>query len=327
MTSIGYEAIFAAYESQYPAYRSLAERMVELLGTHLGLSGIGYADVTGRAKDPDSFVKKAIRKGYSDPMATIRDKAGVRIVTPFARDRQVIEDAAGEVLELSGRDDKRHDLGANKLGYLGVHFQAVIRPEHLKLSHAHLAGLEAELQIHTKAENAWAVAGHDSMYKAVIPPEPTIARRMMRLIGLAEIFDDEIELFQKQLESQPGYAALQALVPPLEKELFRFSARSSDLGLSGLIVPAVASLYGDNPAAVFSSVLSPYIDEHRQEFMDMYARYESDTRVTPLLFQPEAFMLFERLEKDRFRLKEAWPERLPLELLDKLGSIRGTSLS
>jgi len=299
--------------------------MEELVRSHLRQSGHGLAEVSGRAKDPDSFLKKAIRKGYADPMAQIGDKAGVRITIPFGRDRDAIERLVAEVLELSDRDDKRHDLGENKLGYLGIHFQAKLRTEFLT-GDLELEGLEAELQIQTKAENAWAVAGHDSLYKAVVPPDPPTARRMMRLIGLAEIFDDEIQLFQEELESQYGFHLLQAIVPPLDRELMRLSQRKPDSGLSGLVVPPVANLYKRKPEEIYPHVLAPYIDKRRPEFEALYARYEGDARANPLMFQPEAFMLFERIEKDRFRLAECWPAELPLDLLDNLGSIRGTPL-
>ncbi len=327
MIDFDYGSLVQEYEAVQPVYERLAGRTTDLLRRELRAAGFGSAEVSGRAKEIDSFAKKAIRKGYSDPMKQIGDKAGVRIVIPFSRDRKGVEECAEKVLVLRDRDDKRNDLGANKLGYLGVHFQALIRSDGLRDQDADLTGAEVELQIQTRAESAWAVAGHDSLYKAVVSPSDQVARIMMRLIGHAEIFDDEAELFLKALQSQVGFDVLQALVPPLDRELLKMTTRDYDSGITGMIVPPVAALYGLEPGAIYPDVLSVFIEDNRDELARLYRDYAQDARASPLLFQPEAFMLFERLEQDRFRLREVWPPSLPLQLLDEFGAIRGTPLS
>lgn len=326
MSNWGSEDLVEAYKTVVGDYERLATTMETVLRDRLDSEGHRVAEVSGRAKEVDSFIKKAIRKGYSDPIAQTADKAGLRISIPFARDRESIVEVAEQVLELSQRDDKREDLGQTKLGYLGIHFQAVLRPDVVEDDAKDLLGLEAELQIHTKAESAWAVAGHDSLYKAVVPPDPPVARRMMRLAALVEIFDDEITLFQRELEKQPGYQVLQSLTPPLEKELWRLSTRNPDPGLSGLIIPPVAALYDLPPDEIYDSILAPYIADSQPWLNELYKNYADDSRANPLLFQPEAFILFERLENDRFRLREAWPERLPVKLLENLGAVSGKPL-
>ena len=77
-----YEKLQEEYAAVYPAYERLAEFLQRLLRKHLDEGGHRLAEVSSRAKDPASFVKKAMRKGYQDPMASIGDKAGGRIVTP-----------------------------------------------------------------------------------------------------------------------------------------------------------------------------------------------------------------------------------------------------
>jgi DNA-directed RNA polymerase specialized sigma24 family protein len=49
--------------------------------------------------------------------------------------------------------------------------------------------------------------------------------------------------------------------------------------------------------------------------------------VNPLLTQPEALLIFERLDSDRARLREGWPvDNLSFELLENMALISGVEL-
>jgi ppGpp synthetase/RelA/SpoT-type nucleotidyltranferase len=321
-----YEKLQEEYAAVYPAYERLAEFLQRLLRKRLDEGGHRLTEVFSRAKDPASFVKKAMRKGYLDPMASIGDKAGARIVIPFSRDRASIQTICGEVLELSAPDDKREELGLKELGYLGLHFKATIKPDVLGSAEADLAGLEAELQIHTKVESAWATASHDSLYKAAVPVPDAVGRRIMRLAALAEIFDDEVERFLVELAEQPNFAELQLLLPVLDGLLLRYTPRAGDQGTSALLIPVLSSLYGCETAEIISGHVRPYLAKHDAELRALYDRHDGDTRANPLLYQPEVFMLLERLANDPYRLQETWPAEIDVSLLTRLAALRGTRL-
>jgi ppGpp synthetase/RelA/SpoT-type nucleotidyltranferase len=324
VTEWGYEDIVARYREEfYPVYQRLAEAMAVLLRRRLDEHGHYLVEVSHRAKDFDSFGKKAIRKGYPDPLAEIGDKAGVRVVLPFARDKPEIERLLDETLILAGRDDKRMALGADRVGYLGLHFQAQIPTGEIADGEQHLSGLQAELQMHTKAENAWSTVTHDTLYKAPLPVPDQVARRINRLAVLAEVFDSEVGIFQDELLALPDFALLETLVPPLERELLRFTGRKPDLGLSRMILPAVADLTGLPADRIHSELVAPYIAEHEPELKALYEDYENDNRANPMLFQPEALLIFERLANDRFRLRQAWPPSVPESVLFALARTRG----
>jgi ppGpp synthetase/RelA/SpoT-type nucleotidyltranferase len=318
-----HDELVEAYEDARPRYERLAELMADALRESLKREGRTLVEVSGRAKTLDSFVKKAVRKGYADPFDEIGDKAGVRLVIPFASERGAIEPIAAATLDLSDRDDKRDGLDPSTLDYLGIHYQARLPADRLDEQDKGLAELEAELQIQTKAENAWAVAGHDLLYKAVLAVPAPIARRMMRLAALVEIFDDEVERFQGELGELPGYHELQALLPALERELVRFTARLPDPGISALIVPELVKLYDAPLERIHRDVVSPWLDAHRDELVELYRRYEDDPRANPLLSQPEAMMIFERLDADRFALAKAWPATVSTHWLESLALLRG----
>jgi ppGpp synthetase/RelA/SpoT-type nucleotidyltranferase len=320
----GYEDVVARYsEELYPAYRRLAQDMAALVRRRLDEHGHHLVEVSHRAKDVDSFGKKAIRKGYVDPLTEIGDKAGVRVVLPFVRDKPEIERILAKTLILSGRDDKRLALGADRVGYLGLHFQAEIPAGELANDEQDLVGLQAELQLHTKAENAWSTATHDTLYKAPLPVPNQIARRINRLAVLAEVFDSEVRIFQDELLALPDFALLETLVPPLERELLRFTGRKPDLGLSRMILPAVAELTGLPADRIHPELVAPYLAQHESELKALYDDYESDDRANPLLFQPEALLIFERLASDRYRLRQAWPPSVPESVLFALARTRG----
>jgi len=320
----GYEDVVARYrEELYPVYCRLAHAIAALVRRRLDGHGYHLVEVSHRAKDFDSFGKKAIRKAYADPLTEIGDKAGVRVVLPFARDKPEIERILGETLILGGRDDKRLALGADRVGYLGLHFQAEIPGGELADDEQDLVGLQAELQLHTKAENAWSTVTHDTLYKAPLPVPDQIARRVNRLAVLAEVFDSEVGIFQDELLALPDFALLDTLVPPLEKALLRFTGRRPDLGLSRMILPAVAELTGLPADRIHPELVAPYLAEHESELMALYQDYESDDRANPLLFQPEALLIFERLASDRYRLRQAWPPSVPESVLFALARTRG----
>jgi ppGpp synthetase/RelA/SpoT-type nucleotidyltranferase len=321
-----YEEIQSSYLKVYPAYHRLAACLHRLLRERLDAKGLRLAEASARAKDPDSFVKKALRKGYPDPLSEIGDKAGARIVVPFARERERVVEICEEILTLSDLEDKRDVLGSEKIGYLGIHYTVALRPEALEAHEQDLLGLSAELQIHTKAESAWATVTHDSLYKSVIPVPDELARRVNRLSVLAEIFDDEVERFLLELASLPGFAELDAILPALDTMLLSYTPRAGDTGLSARLIPAIRGLYEIDAAAIVPDVIEPYVQSNREVLQDLYDRYKDDERANPLLYQPEALMLFERLDNDPYRLRSVWPTDIEIILLERLATLYGKRL-
>lgn len=322
-----YERLQEEYSAVVSSYERLADRLRGLLRTRLDGAGLRLVEVSARAKEPDSFVKKALRKGYADPMKQIGDKAGVRLVLPFARDRLRAVAICEEVLTLTQPENKAERLGSERIGYLGLHYTAQIRPEALEPADSELADLRAELQLHTKAENAWAIAAHDSLYKSVVDVPDPVARRLMRLAALAEIFDDQVELFLLELHELPGFALLDAILPALDSLLLRYTPGAWDQGLSALLIPRLAELYDVPAPAIVPDRIVPYVDRHDAELRELYQRHEGDTRANPMLYQPEALMLLERLDVDPYRLRGVWPGLLDIGPLERLATMRGKRLN
>jgi hypothetical protein len=198
--------------------------------------------------------------------------------------------------------------------------------ELLGTENADLAGLKAELQIHTKAQSAWAVVSHDLLYKSPLDVPSDLTRTITRLVALVELFDDEVVRFQQQLRQHPDFSEMQVL-EPLDDLLVEFTDRRPDKALSAMVVPQLVRLFDLDGGEVVSRVVRPFVEAHRAQLESIYTQYANDNRATPLLFQPEALLIFASLEADPYRLREVWPSNLlSVDLLEALATIWGIDL-
>jgi ppGpp synthetase/RelA/SpoT-type nucleotidyltranferase len=320
-----YSDIAAAYGAERDKYRRLGRLLADaierdLLGLHMEVV------VQTRAKDVLSFVKKALREGYADPLTEIGDKAGVRVIVHYLSDVERVEEVVESHCRVLMRESKLDALDFNELGYLGVHLDVAPRETLAEGDNADLRDLRAELQIHTKAQSAWAVVSHDQLYKTAMDIPSDLKRTIYRLVALVELFDQEVRRFVHQVHEHPEFKEMQILVP-LDNLLIEFTPRRPDRALSALVVPALVQLHSMPADDVFEQVVLPFVKEHRSELDEIYERYADDDRVTPLLFQPEALLIFQALASDPYRLREAWPsDRLSIELLEGMAAVWGVDL-
>jgi len=326
-----YAEVASAYEAERSRFEALAERIEVALERDLGSAGV-YCEVSSRAKEVQSFVKKALREGYADPLAEIGDKAGVRVIVPYLEDVARVEAVVAAFCLVDDREQKLEALAYDQLGYLGVHLDLRPQPDlltgqpDLGPDSPELENLHAELQIHSKAQSAWAVVSHDLLYKPPVESPEEAKRAITRLVALVELFDGEVDRLRKLIASDPDYAEM-AVAAELDDRLLHFTPRSPDRKLSLLSVPFLVHLYGCPPAEVVSTHIDPYLKTNQQKLQDIYEAYADDETANPLLTQPEAFLIFERLQNDRDRLKENWPvDSLSLELLEGMALIIGIDL-
>jgi len=321
-----FAALTDAYASERADYAALAAQLAAAMQARLPALGI-EAIVKWRAKDVRSFVKKALREGYADPLAEITDKAGVRVIVCFDADVPAVEALVGELATILRRESKRDALAYDQLGYLGVHLDVQPSPAILEdADRTRLQDLAAEVQIHTMAQSAWAVVSHDLLYKAPHELSAGILRGITRLVALVELFDAEIARFRAAIEADPDHAPLAALAP-LDDEILRFTSRRPDRALSAIVLPPLSRLYDTGPAELYDEVIRPFVEANQFRLTRLFDAYREDERANPLLFQPEALLIFELLQRDPDRLHAGWPvDRLPLELLTSLAEVWGTEL-
>ena len=200
------KSAISAYLKVQPFYKDLANVIARIIEECLKKRGVKVHSVQNRAKDPNSFGRKAAipsetdptKPKYTDPLQQITDLAGVRVITHFPgtlADIDRILQAEFKVLE---RSDKRDELiEEERFGYQSIHYLVRIRPDRARLAeYERFAPAIAEVQVRTILQHAWAEIEHDIQYKSAISIPVEIHRRFMALAGMLEIADREFQAIQ-----------------------------------------------------------------------------------------------------------------------------------
>lgn len=187
------------YEAARGLYLDYARSLESVLRDCLGAKGVISHSITSRAKDPDSFERKAAQltpdgaAKYSNPTEQITDKAAVRIITYFLNTVEEVEEVIAEQFEVLQQERKVSD-DPTRFGYQSTHYLVkylntrTALPEYTRFS-----DLIAEIQVRTILQHAWAEIEHDIQYKSSSVLPRTIRRRFGALAGLIEIADREFQ--------------------------------------------------------------------------------------------------------------------------------------
>lgn len=198
-----------AYAARHPALVGVAQEYVALVTSILDEAGINYLTVTGRAKSVESFAAKAARSRdgrplYPDPLRDITDQIGVRVITYVRSDVAAVADVLGTQLRvLDDRDLGQETASEGRFGYASRHLQVTTE-----------AGPEAQVQVRTVLQHAWAEFEHDIRYKGTVPEEHArdFDRRFTLAAGLLELADQEFTTIRDRLRGggvdEPGAAGI-----------------------------------------------------------------------------------------------------------------------
>lgn len=308
------------YLDERPQYQALADEVRRQLSVAAQQRGL-ICEVTARAKDVTSFLKKAMRKNYGTPLDDIHDKAGVRVVAMYESSITDIERLVRERFVVHHYEDKRATLSPDKLDYLGVHFEVALRGDDGGSEDQTSNPQLCEIQVHTRAQNLWATVSHDLIYKPPQEPPRAAMRSIYRLIALLELFDGEAERARNEILHAPGYEVAQML-ETLERHFYALTTRDSDPELSRHIIATLQPLLRGQSATSYEAVVARFVDENREKLTEIVAAYADDDR-TLLLSQPECLLIFQQLSVDPFQLAELWVQHLPTKLLRSLADIWG----
>jgi ppGpp synthetase/RelA/SpoT-type nucleotidyltranferase len=310
----------AEFSSGSANYEALVQYVIETLKAALGRGSRCVVD--GRSKDWGSFLKKAIRKKYADPLRQIGDRAGVRVVIPDLSYFDEVRQAINGVFRVIKEEDAGARLSPSQLGYLGTHFDVTIM-ERDRDAPGNLRGLKCEIQVHTIAQHAWSEVAHDLVYKRVVDLPGSLARAIYRLVALAELFDQEIVRVRELVRKDPAFREV-LMLEALEPIFFEMVGRDYDRQLSLYSLDALRQAYSDEELSHFVDLMSKFVDANREKVTDVFGRYRDvDEPFVPLLFQPEVLVVFERLRAHRETLRELWDASLPPEALDALSAVWG----
>ncbi len=218
------------YSALLPELRETTDQYVALVTRLLDEAGINYLSVTGRAKSVASFAAKAARSVdgkpvFADPLAEITDQIGVRVITYLHSDVAAVADVLAEELEvLNDRDLGQETANEGQWGYASRHL--LVGPDGSGTD----LRRNAQIQIRTVLQHAWAEFEHAIRYKGTIPQEkaPDLDRRFTLAAGLLELADREFSMIRDELQSTIGASS-----PDGDPEDPRISAQDLATFLAG----------------------------------------------------------------------------------------------
>ena len=196
------------YAEQRADLRAAADQYVAMVTSALDEAGINYLSVTGRAKSVESFAAKAARLAdgrpvFEDPLREITDQIGVRVITYVHSDVQAVADLLeDQVVVYVDRDMGRETAGEGRFGYASRHLLVGLDPaRETQSGYELMRGRQAQIQIRTVLQHAWAEFEHDIRYKGTIPDEhvPDFDRRFTFAAGLLELADREFSTIRDRL--------------------------------------------------------------------------------------------------------------------------------
>lgn len=318
-----YDEVRAAYIKERPRYQQLCSKCEELLREGLREAGV-RGEIETRVKEPVSYLRKVLRDpDYLSGQRPIQDKAGLRVVLPYFDDEEAVKDVIDGRFEVDDREETADRLGADRLGYLAVHYIVRVRDEWLDEDERTLFdGVQAEIQVGSIAQRAWAEVSHELIYKGAVDVPVEYQRIINRLVALMEVFDSEVKRARKEIAVVPGFE-FAPLISDLDRELLRFTGRTPDRTLSQHIISRLGSAYPEAPDEIFASSVEPWLTGNRDRVAELYDNYGDDLEANPLYFQPEAFLVFERSENDPAGLRAAWPVEIPDQLLVSMTELWG----
>ena len=195
--------ILKQYDEQAPSLRLFADRLRSMIEEILLSNDLHAHSITCRVKERDSLEKKITRpdKNY-ESLARVTDLVGVRIITYFADDVDIIARVIEKEFEIDRENsvDKRALLDPDRFGYLSLHYVLKLSATRRAMAeYKRLPDAPAEIQIRSILQHAWAEMEHDLGYKTRLGVPSQTRRRFSRLAGLLELADVEFKEIRKEL--------------------------------------------------------------------------------------------------------------------------------
>ncbi len=187
-------------------YQDFAKTIRDILERSLNHDNVMVHSIESRAKEIESFGKKAAsphpedpdRPKYGSPLQDITDLAAARVITFFLSSLAHVDKIIKDQFDIVERNDRGGEKsGEARLGYQSIHYLVKIKDNRIQLpEYARFSGFIAEVQVRTILQHAWAEIEHEIQYKAVDVLPKEIRRRFLALAGMLEIGDREFQALE-----------------------------------------------------------------------------------------------------------------------------------
>jgi ppGpp synthetase/RelA/SpoT-type nucleotidyltranferase len=175
---------YAQYQVELADYEDAADEAKDFVAAALEGSSARLQSIAARAKRPHSLLDKLRRKEYSDPVGSVRDLIGVRVITHYDDDAEKVAAILRPKFEVDDSEsgDRLVDLDYDSFGYRSIHLVVRLWENEASMAPA-LGGRWFEIQVRSLLQHAWASIEHEVRYKAGIEfPEP-LSRRLASVAG------------------------------------------------------------------------------------------------------------------------------------------------
>lgn len=182
-----------------------------MLKRYLKESKIDYNLIESRVKSFDSLINKIEKKKnkYANPFSEITDMIGIRIVTYYREDVDVIVKILFKYFDIDYKNsvNKLVNLEPDRMGYLSVHYVCQPKREFLSSTEKRFSDLDikVEIQIRTALQHAWAAIDHKLRYKTLVKIPKKIERKLFRISALLEVADSEFSKIKDEITAIEGF--------------------------------------------------------------------------------------------------------------------------
>lgn len=192
--------IIKKFIDQRPDYEKLCAEAAYILTSQLNNAKVEFSAITHRAKTLNSFLEKAQRKTYTDPISEMTDFAGVRVVCLYVDDLPKVERIISEHFEIIEKIDKLKDKRPDQFGYGAVHFVVKLGETSSGARYDDLKNLVCEIQTRTVLQDAWAIIDHHLVYKNESNIPSVLRKKLNLLAGNFESADEEFKRIRNERE-------------------------------------------------------------------------------------------------------------------------------
>lgn len=227
------ERFIADYKNDTDKYRNYANYVLKMINDALKARQVDIAYASAREKTPESLEKKCKKQvkdndgnfvsKYTDFRNEIMDLAGVRIVTYLLDDVDQVSKIIQELFEVleEHSGNKLDLLGADRIGYLSVHYIVKLKEESIIAGTEEYKGIKCEVQVRTVLEDAWAQIFHDRQYKNELEmiDSDKLLRRTNLLSGNLELLDYQINGLVKEFDNLNHVEHFRSFRSMLEKPI------------------------------------------------------------------------------------------------------------
>jgi len=310
------------------AERPQFEKFADMLASRLksGVRRLGIpAEVTARAKEVDSLVKKLLLK-TEHTYDSLPDKVGARIVFKYRSDSARIQALISEQFDHDVPDDKAKQRGTKEVGYLSVHLDHM----RLKLGDNQIIQFPAskffaEVQVRTQAQHLWAEMSHDDVYKndeTAKSLSDDLKRRINLMAGQVEVADREFDRISGEIGQDDAYKLLKAL----EKNYFKLTTHRPNPELSLTVIRLLMPTFENQSTQEVINHIQHTFEENAAMLEGVYQDPDRANDPSAFFFQPEALMIYDRLLNDRDETLRVWNTQFPSSELELVANNLGISL-